>query len=375
MPQRIPLKKPAALLAVVVLAALAAHVWSGGGKTGADKPAAIRAVPVKVAVAQRGDLELSLKVNGYAEAYSTVTVQSRVSGQLQAIAFTPGGRVRKGEVIARIDPSLLQAQLDQARGNLARDQAQLANAKQVLRRYTPMVAKGYVAKTDYDGYKANVGVYAASVKADQAAVEMAQTQLGYAQIAAPVDSIAGAPLVYPGAQVAANSTDLVVLNQVRPIHLTFAVPESALDGIKAAGARRSLAVSVQVPGATTAPLQATLDFINNAVDSGTGTIQLKANYPNTDDRLTPGQFVQVTLPTARLHDVVSVPVTALQNSPNGSFVFVVDADGKAQQRMVNAGVSNSGRVVIEKGLAGGERVVTDGQMLLTNGTKVQVVEG
>jgi multidrug efflux system membrane fusion protein len=375
MPQRIPLKKTAALLAVVALAALVAQVWSGGGKAGAGKPAAAQAVPVKVAVAQRGDLELSLKVNGYAEAYSTVTVQSRVSGQLQAIAFTPGGRVRKGEVIARIDPSLLQAQLDQARGNLARDQAQLANAEQVLRRYTPMLAKGYVSKTDYDGYKANVGVYAASVKADQAAVEMAQTQLGYARIVAPVDSIAGAPLVYPGAQVAANSTDLVVLNQVRPIHLTFSVPESALDGIKAADTRGRLAVSVQVPGATTAPLPATLDFINNTVDTGTGTIQLKASYPNTDDRLTPGQFVQVTLPTARLHDVVTVPVTALQNSPNGSFVFVVDADGKARQRMVSAGVSNSGRVVIEKGLAGGERVVTDGQMLLTNGTRVQVVEG
>src|SRR6185437_11356563 len=137
MPQRIPWKKPVAL-------------------------------PVKVARAERGDLDLSLKVNGYAEAYSTVTVQSRVSGQLQAVAFTPGGRVQQGEVIARIDPSLLQAQLDQARGNLAKDQAQLANAEQVLRRYTPMLAKGYVAKTDYDGYRANVGIYAASVKADQA---------------------------------------------------------------------------------------------------------------------------------------------------------------------------------------------------------------
>ena len=375
MPQRISWKKPVALLVVVALAALAAHTWSDRGKAAPGKPAAAQAVPVKVARAERGDLDLSLKVNGYAEAYSTVTVQSRVSGQLQAVAFTPGGRVHQGEVIARIDPSLLQAQLDQARGNLAKDQAQLANAEQVLRRYTPMLAKGYVAKTDYDGYRANVGIYAASVKADQAAVEMAQTQLGYAQIKAPVDSIAGAPLVYPGAQVSANSTNLVVLNQVRPIHLTFSVPESALDGIKAAAARGSLAVSVQVPGATTAPIPATLDFINNAVDSGTGTIQLKASYANGDDRLTPGQFVQVTLPTARLHDVVTVPVTALQNSPNGSFVFVVGADGAAQQHMVTAGTSNGGRIVIEKGLAGGEQVVTDGQMLLTNGTRVQVVAG
>ncbi|MBD8881119.1 efflux RND transporter periplasmic adaptor subunit [Rhodanobacter sp. 7MK24] len=372
MPQRISLKKPVALLAVVAVAALVAHAWSSHGKAGSDKPKATQAVPVKVATAVRGDLDLSLKVNGYAEAYSTVTVQSRVSGQLESIAFALGGRVREGEVIARIDPSLLQAQLDQARGNLAKDQAQLVNAQQVLRRYTPMLAKGYVAQTDYDGYKANVGIYAASVKADQAAVEMAQTQLGYAQISAPVDSIAGAPLAYPGAQVSANSTNLVVLNQVRPIHVTFSVPESALGDIRAAEARGKLAVNVQVPGAS-APLQATLDFVNNAVDTGTGTIQLKASYANADDRLTPGQFVQVTLPTARLHDVVTVPVTALQNSPNGAFVFVLDAEGKASQRMVTAGANDGASIVIGKGLDGGEKVVTDGQMLLTNGTKVQVV--
>lgn len=362
-----------ALLVVVALAALIAHAWSGRDKAGSNKPKAADAVPVKVATATRGDLDLSLKVNGYAEAYSTVTVQSRVSGQLESIAFALGGRVREGEVIARIDPSLLQAQLDQARGNLAKDQAQLVNAQQVLRRYTPLLPKGYVAQTDYDSYKANVGIYAASVKADQAAVEMAQTQLGYAQITAPVESIAGAPLTYPGAQVSANSTNLVVLNQVRPIHVTFSVPESSLGDIKAATARGKLAVNVQVPGATTAALQATLDFVNNTVDTGTGTIQLKASYANGDDRLTPGQFVQVTLPTARLHNVVTVPVTALQNSPNGSFVFVLDAEGKAQQRMVTAGAGNGASIVIEKGLHGGEKVVTDGQMLLTNGTKVQVV--
>jgi multidrug efflux system membrane fusion protein len=362
-----------ALLAVVALAAWVAHAWSNHGKSAASRSTAAHAVPVKVATASRGDLMLSLTVSGYAEAYSTVTVQSRVSGQLQSIAFAPGGHVLKGEVIARIDPSLLQAQLDQARGNLAKDQAQLANARQVLRRYTPMLAKGYVSKTDYDSYEASVGIDAAAVKADRAAVEMAQTQLGYAQIVAPVDSIAGAPLAYPGAQVSANSTNLVVLNQVRPIHVTFAVPESALAGIRAAAARGKLAASVRVPGTHGAPLQADLDFINNAVDVSTGTIQLKASYANADDRLTPGEFVQVTLPTARLHDVVTVPATALQNSPNGSFVFVVDADGKARQRMVVAGESNGGNIVIEKGLSGGEQVVIDGQMLLTDGAKVQVV--
>lgn len=375
MPQRMSWKKLVALLVAVVLAVLAAHAWSNRGKAGAAKSsAAAQVVPVKAVVAQRGDLDLSLQVIGSVEAYSTVTVQSRVSGQLESLAFVPGGRVKAGQLIEQIDPSLLQAQLDQARGNLAKDQAQLVNAQQVLRRYTPMLAKGYVSQTDYDSYKANVGVYAASVKADQAAVEMAQTQLGYARIVAPVDSIAGAPLAYPGAQVSANSTNLVVLNQVRPIYLTFSVPEAALAGVKEASARGKVTVSASIPGGKGPPLEAALDFINNTVDTSTGTIQLKAVYPNTDDRLTPGQFVQVRLPTARLHDVVTVPATALQNSPNGSFVFVVDANGEARQRMVTVGVSSSGRIVIEKGLAGGELVVTDGQMLLTNGTRVQVVK-
>lgn len=375
MPQRASWKKVIALVGVAVLAGVLVRAWSGGDVRAARKPAAPAAVPVRVATAQRGDLDLSIKVNGYVEAYSTVTVQSRVDGQLQSLGFVPGAAVKAGAVIARIDPSLLAAQLDQARGNLAKDQAQLANARQVLRRYTPMLAKGYVSKTDYDGYVANEGVYSAAVKADQAAVEMAQTQLGYTQIHAPVDSIAGAPLVYPGAQVSANATNLVVLNQVRPIHVRFAVPEAALAGIRVAMARGPITVRVQVPGAESAPLAASLDFINNAVDTGTGTIQLKASYPNADDRLTPGQFVQVTLPTARLRDVVTVPVTALQNSPQGSFVFVVDAAGQARQRMVTAGAGSAGRIVIDHGLAGGERVVTDGQMLLVDGSHVRVVAG
>jgi multidrug efflux system membrane fusion protein len=372
--QHKPWKKLVLVVVVLAVIGLVLHGWLGGNGTSATvkTPAAI---PVQVALAQRGNLDLSLQVIGRAEAYSTVTVQSRVSGQLQSIAFTPGGHVHAGQMIAKIDPSLLQAQLDQSRGNLARDQAQLANAQAVLHRYEPLLAKGYVSKTDYDNYKANVGIYAAAVKADQAAVEMARTQLGYAQIVAPVDSIAGAPLVYPGAQVSANSTDLVVLNQVRPIHLTFAVPESALAGVKTAAARGTVAVSATIPGTQGAPLAATLDFVNNAVDTSTGTIQLKASYPNADDRLTPGQFVQVTLPTTRFTNVVTVPAVALQNSPNGNFVFVLDANDTVQQRMVTLGPGSGDRVVIAKGLAGGERVVTDGQMLLTDGAHVRVAAG
>ncbi|MFC5581617.1 efflux RND transporter periplasmic adaptor subunit [Rhodanobacter terrae] len=372
MPQHKSWRKLALAVVALTVVGFVAHALLGGGGKAAPAAAHAAVVPVKVARAQRGDLDLSLKVIGSAEAYSTVNVQSRVSGQLLSLSFKPGGRVRQGETIIRIDPSLLQSQLDEASGNLAKDQAQLINAQAVLKRYAPLLAKGYVAQSDVDTYKANVGIYTSSVKADKAAVELARTQLSYAQIHAPVDSIAGAPLVYPGAQVTANNTNLVVLNQVSPIYITFSIPQSALAGLKASYARGALPVTAKIPGSRSV-LQATLDFINNAVDTSTGTIQLKASYANTDDQLTPGQFVEVSLPTTRLTNVVTVPVVALQNSPNGSFVFVVDADGAVQQRMVTAGESSGDRIVISKGLNGGEQVVTDGQLLLVNGTRVRIV--
>ena len=375
MPQQTLKKLVLAGVLLVVAGTAARYLWRSHGAPSQVHPAtATQAVPVKADTARRGDLELSLKVIGSAQAWSTVTVQARVSGQLQSLSFKPGGHVSKDETIIRIDPSLLKSQLDEALGNLAKDQAQQVNAKTLLRRYGPLLAKGYVAKSAYDTAKADAGLYAAAVKADQAAVELARTQLGYATIRAPVDSVAGAPLVYPGAQVTANSTSLVVLNQVQPIYITFAVPEAELAALKTAYARGAVPVSARLPGSKT-NMQATLDFINNAVDTSTGTIQLKAEYANQDDALTPGQFVEVTLPTASLKNVVTVPVVALQNSPDGSFVFVIDDAGVVHQHMVTVGTSTAGRVVISKGLQGGEHVVTDGQLLLVDGAHVRIQTG
>ena len=367
-------RKKLVVLAVIIIAAIvAAQMFRGGERAAARTPAAPSSVPVKVANAHRGDLDLTLKVIGRAEAFSTVNVQARVSGQLQALLFKPGGQVKQGDTIIRIDPSLLQAQLDQALGNQAKDQAQLDNANTVIKRYQPLLGKGYVSQMDYDTYKANQSIYTAAVKADQAAVELARTQLGYTQIVAPFDSIAGAPLVYPGAQVTANDTSIVVLNQIRPIHVTFSVPETGLDGIKSTMARGTVPVAVNIPASKAAPITAELDFINNSVDATTSTIQLKARYANDDNRLTPGQFVEVALPTTRLTNVVTVPVVALQNSPLGSFVFVANADGTVQQRMVTVGPTTGAQIVIEKGLDGNETVVTDGQLLLVDGAHVHVV--
>ncbi|WP_324615291.1 efflux RND transporter periplasmic adaptor subunit [Dyella amyloliquefaciens] len=371
--QRMSPKKLVLLVAVLIAAVMAVQWFRGGSRTSAKTPAQQASVPVKVVDAHHGDLDLTLKVIGRAEAYSTVNVQARVSGQLQELLFKPGGHVKQGETIIRIDPSLLQAQLDQALGNLAKDEAQLQNAQTIIKRYQPLLGKGYVAQSDYDTYKANEGVFTAAVKADKAAVELARTQLGYATITAPFDSIAGAPLIYPGAQVSGNDTSVVVLNQIRPIHVTFSIPETGLAGIKESMTRGSVPATVSIPGTQQTPMQAELDFINNAVDPTTSTIQLKARYGNDDDRLTPGQFVEVVLPTTRLTNVVTVPVVALQNSPLGSFVFVLNADGTVSQRMVTSGPSSGNQIVIEKGLAGSERVVVDGQLLLVDGAHVRIV--
>lgn len=367
-------KKLVLVVVVLVAAGIAAHyLWRDHGASAKTHvAAATEAVPVKVATAQKGDLDLSLKVIGSAQAWSTVTVQARVDGQLQSLLFKPGGHVSKGDPIIRLDPTLLQSQSDEALGNLAKDEAQLINAQALLERYGPLLTKGYVSRADYDAAKANAGLYAAAAKADRATVELARTKLAYATIHAPFDSIAGAPLVYPGGQVTANSTNLVVLNQVRPIYITFSVPESELGALKAAYARGSVPVKATMPG-DKITLNATLDFIDNAVDTRTGTIQLKAEYANANDLLTPGQFVQVSLPTSRLTKVVTVPAVALQNSPLGSFVFVVDVGGVVHQRMVTMGASTPDRVVISQGLDGGEQVVTDGQLLLVDGAHVHIL--
>ncbi|WP_426690188.1 efflux RND transporter periplasmic adaptor subunit [Rhodanobacter ginsengiterrae] len=363
-------KKIVLVLALLLAVAVAVHVGRG-----ADSGTTARApmpVPVEVAKATRGDIELSLKLVGRVEAWSTVTMRARVSGQLQSLSFTPGGLVRKNSVLAQIDPSLLAAQLDQARGNVARDQALLQKARADQRRYADMLGKGFVSRADYDLYQANLAVAKANLQSDRAAQELAQTQLAYARIVAPFDGIVGAPLAYPGAQISADTTDIVLLNQVEPVRVAFNIPEDSLPAVRAARQQGPLAVQAGISGDRAAPLSGTLDFIDNAVDASTGTIVLKARFDNADHRLTPGQFVQVSLPTTRLADVVSVPVHALQSSTNGSFVFVLGADNKVQQRYVSTGPTSAGRTVIDKGLKGGEQVVTEGQMLLVDGSAVTV---
>jgi multidrug efflux system membrane fusion protein len=378
--QRSPGKKLVLIVGLLVVAAVGIAFWRHGTghddapKTlGGSRPT--EATPVKAAQAQRGEIDLSLKIIGRAEAYSTVDVRSRVSGQLETLAFTPGAHVTKGQLLARVDPRPLQAALDQAQGRVASDEAQLAKAEADLGRYQSMLGKGFVSRADFDLYKANLGVARASLVSDRAAVRAAQTQLDFTTIRAPFDGVTGSPLAWPGATLTADTTDIVVLNQVDPIRIAFAIPEDSLAAVRNSVRRGPLTVHATIPGDTGAPLQGDLEFIDNAVDVTTGTIVLKGRFANADARLTPGQFAEVTLPTTRLRDAVSIPVIALQSSSAGTFVFVVKPDQTVEQRPITTGATTADRVVVDKGLQPGERVVTEGQLLLVDGARVRVDEG
>lgn len=376
--QRSPGKKLILVVGLVAVVAIGVGFWRQDAgskdmpKAGASAPAG---VPVATAVATRGEIDLSLKVIGRAEAYSTVNVRSRVNGQLESLAFTPGTHVKKGDLLARVDPRPLKAAYDEAQGNVARDQAQLVKAEADLERYQNMLGKGFVSRADYDLYKANLGVARAALESDRAAARAAQTQLEFTTIVAPFDGVTGAPLAYPGATLSADTTDIVVLNQVDPIRVAFAIPEDSLAAVRNSLRRGPLPVHAKIPGDDGEPLTGELEFIDNAVDATTGTIVLKGRFANADGRLTPGQFAEVTLPTTRLTDAISIPVVALQSSTAGTFVFVVKPDHTVEQRTIVTGATSADRVVVDKGLQADERVVTEGQMLLVDGARVRVDKG
>lgn len=374
--QRSPGKKLVLIIGLVALAAVGVGVWrhEAGSKdapkslSGKQAPAG---TPVTTAVAQRGEIDLSLKIIGRAEAYSTVNVRSRVSGQLEKLAFTPGAHVKKGDLLAQVDQRPLKAALDEAQGKVASDEAQLAKAEADLGRYQNMLGKGFVSRADFDLYKANLGVARAALVSDRAASRAAQTQLDFTTISAPFDGVTGAPLAYPGATLTADTTDIVVLNQVDPIRIAFAIPEDSLAAVRNSARGGALPVQAKIPGDTGEPLKGELEFIDNAVDVTTGTIILKGRFANADGRLTAGQFAEVTLPTTRLTDAVSIPVIALQSSSAGTFVFVVKADKTVEQRPITTGAMTADRVVVDKGLQAGERIVTEGQLLLVDGAHVR----
>jgi multidrug efflux system membrane fusion protein len=334
----------------------------------------MQAVPVTVGQASEKTVPVQIQVIGNGEAYNTVNVKAQVDGLLQEAHFTQGQDVNQGDVLFNIDPRPFEATLQQAEANLARDQAQLKNAQRQFDRNNALFQQGIISKDQDETFHTNADALAATVKADQAAIDNANIQLGYTTIRSPISGRTGSLAIQVGNLVKNNDAALVVINQLSPLYVDFSVPEQYLSEIKQRFAGGTVPVEAIIPDSQAPPEQGKLAFINNMVDTTTGTVLLKATFPNTGKRLWPGQFVNVTLDLSSKRSVV-VPSQAVQNGPQGKYVFAVKADKSVDMRPVVTGVTDGGDTVIEKGIAAGETVVTDGQLRLFPGAHVQEKQG
>jgi membrane fusion protein, multidrug efflux system len=369
-----------ALLAVILAAAgwfwWRHHQAAGAPNAGAGGRAGAGSFPVPVTpgIVETTDVPIYLEGLGTAQAFNTVMVRSRVDGQVQRIAFTEGQEVKTGDLLAQIDPALFQAQLDQSVAKKAEDEAQLAIARLTLARDAELLTNRILAQQDYDTQKALVAQLEALIKADQATIDNAKVQLGYTTITAPLDGRTGIRLVDEGNIVHANDLNgLVVLTQLRPISVVFTLPEQNLGPIQQHTRRdETLSVFALDRDNHTTLGEGTLAVIDNQIDSTTGTIRLKANFPNPDLKLWPGQFVNVRLLLETRKGATVVPASVIQRGPDGAFAFVITPDLEAQVRPVQVALIARGQALIDEGLRPGERVVVDGQYKLQQGSKVKL---
>ena len=345
---------------------------TGTGNSKAAPGARPPAVPVVAAVAGKKDVPVQLRSIGTAEAFSTVSVKTMVNGQIVKVGFREGQDVAKGDLIFVIDPRSFEAALKTAEANLAKSLALKENAERDVKRYAYLIEKDLVPKQQYDQVVSNAAALAATVSADNAAVENARVQLGYCFIRSPIGGRTGALFIKEGNVVKANDASLVTIHQVTPVYVTFSVPEQHLAEIRKYRDAGTLEVESVIPGQEDRPVRGTLAFVSNAVDNATGTIQLKATFPNGDRRLWPGQFVNVSLTLSTKRGAVVVPTPAVQTGQKGQYAFVVRTDNTVESRPVVTGETAGGEIVIEKGIREGERVVTDGQLRLVPGARVEI---
>lgn len=332
------------------------------------------AVPVRTAVAAQQAVPVELRTIGTVEPYSTVQVRSMVAGQLQKVHFKEGDRVEAGDVLFTIDPRPFEAVLRQAEANRARNQAQLELARTQVSRMERMVREGIGQQQELDQARTSAATLEAAILADEAAIARAKVDLGYTTIYAPLTGRTGDLAVDEGNLVKANDVPLVTINQISPANVVFSVPEQHLAEIRSFMATCDLPVRATAPGAEDDPATGTLTFINNTVSAETGTIQLKATFPNEDEQLWPGQFVQVVLTLTSRPDAVVVPAQAVQTGQEGEFVFVVKEDQTVEPRTVVVSDTVNGSLVVEEGLSAGETVVTEGHLRLAPGRKVTLAE-
>jgi multidrug efflux system membrane fusion protein len=363
------------LLTMAVIGLLGGGVyWSRltSGETDKKPARAAGPVPVNVAQATTRDMPLLLEVVGRGEAFETVTLKSRIDGQVVTVPFREGQHVAAGDVLVKLDAADFNAKLRQVEAALARDQALLKKSLADVERYQSLRTQGFVSEEKVLEMRANADATQATVEADKAALDLARLQLGYTTLRAPFAGVVGAKLVFPGASVKVNDTALAVVNRVRPLYVSFAVPEQHLPRIRAAVSRGVMPVRVNISGDRSQVFEGALRFIDNAVDPATGTIRMKAELDNSAEKLTPGQYLSVTLVLDVLRNSVVVPKEAVQQGPDGAFVYVLKADASAVVRKVKLAMTRDDLAAIAEGLSAGETVVTDGQLRLTPGGKVKV---
>jgi multidrug efflux system membrane fusion protein len=372
-----PIRLVAAMLALVVIGGGALY-WYRGGTEGPDAGRPARApgrvaVPVKVAVAARQNVPIYLTGLGTVQAVLTVGIHSQVDGKLQEMPFAEGQLVKKGDVLAKIDPRLFNAALDQAKARKAQDEAQLVAAEKDLTRFKTLALKNFQTEQNVDLQQAKVDQLKATIDADAAAIETAQTQLDYTTITAPNDGRIGVRLVDPGNVVrASDAGSIATLVLMQPASVLFTLPARMLDDVRQAMAGKPLEVIAFDQDNQRQLSTGTLLMVDNAIDQTTATIRLKATFANTDERLWPGEFVNARLLLETRPNVVAVPASAVQRGPQGLFAWIVTANDTAAVRPIQVGATTGDLTIVTSGLEEGDRVVTEGQYKLQANAPVSV---
>ncbi len=361
-----------ALLAAGLATFAACSSRSDGDAKGATPGAQVPAAAVTVGSVVQKDVPLQVRAIGWVEPYSTVSLRSQVDGQLARVHFQEGQEVKKGDLLFTVDPRPFEAALRKAEAQLAKDRAEAKNAEVEAKRREHLLAKGFISQDDYDRYRTEALSLRSTVKADQAAVDNARLSLQYCTIHSPIDGRIGRLLVYEGNVVKNNDTVLAVINQLRPIYVTFSTPEKQLAEIRRRSAAGKLEMQASPKASPGEPASGELRFINNTVDTSSGTVLLKGLFANADETLWPGQFVDVSLTLTIERNAVVTPAAAVQTGQQGTYVFVVANDRKAKIRPVVLGDTIGGETLVTRGLQAGETVVTDGQSQLADGTPVEI---
>jgi multidrug efflux system membrane fusion protein len=366
-------------LSLAVLAVAAIGITAGyfhSSSKPARPPAAPPVVPVVAKTVASQDVPIYLRGVGTVIAYNNVLVRSQITGQLTKIAFTQGQTVHKGDLLAVIDPRPYQAQLDQAIANRDRDQAQLANAQANLDRYTPLAAKGYATSQLVDTQKAQLAQLQAMIKADEAVIESAKTNLSYTQLTSPIDGVTGIRQVDEGNII--HPTDpngLVDVAQIQPIDVIFTLPQTDFVEIQQQMAKGALPVLAYSQDEKVQLDEGKLDLVDNQIIQTTGTIRLRASFPNAQRKLWPGELVNARLLLDTRHNGLTIASSAVQQGPNGPFVWVIGSDGTVQMRPVTIAQISEGQALIDSGLKANENVVVDGQYRLQTGALVKELHG